>query len=375
MCTSRRIPDHPKRHGQSAREAYLDRVRGIAVLIMIEAHLLDSWTRTADRVRPAYGVAMLIAGFGAPLFLFLAGVSLIFSFESKVRKSGDPAAAWSAVRRRGWQIFGLAFLFRLQSFVLTAGYSASDLLKVDILNVMGPAIVLAGALGSLTNGRRTRAVIFLAAAIATAMLTPIVRTASIGWLPDPIEWYVRPRPMRTTFTMFPWAGFLFAGSVTGVAVERLRRMLRPGAVQTAVAAVSVLTALGAWEASFLPSIYGRSEFWTSSPTFFFLRAGLISATLPVAYFWERAPWRGLLSRWSPVETLGRSSLFVYWIHVEMVYGVVSRPFRRALTLDTALVAYAAFSAFLLALVLLKNRIVAVRHGEPRLASEPTRASI
>jgi len=33
----------------AARRAYLDVLRGIAVLVMIEAHVIDSWTRDADR--------------------------------------------------------------------------------------------------------------------------------------------------------------------------------------------------------------------------------------------------------------------------------------------------------------------------------------
>src|SRR3979411_771807 len=111
---------------------------------MIEAHVFDGWTRVAERQRPGFNYAMILGGFGAPLFLFLAGVSLVLSAESKYRKTGDLTTSWRAAQKRGWQIFGLAFLFRLQSFILTGGYSLIGLLKVDILNVMGPAIAFAG---------------------------------------------------------------------------------------------------------------------------------------------------------------------------------------------------------------------------------------
>ena len=127
----------------AARHAYLDRVRGVAVLIMIEAHVLDAWTRAADRTRPGFGYAMMLGGMGAPLFLFLAGVAVVLSAESKLRKTGDFQAAWTAARNRGWQVFGLAFLFRLQSYILSGGFSAVSLLKVDILNIMGPSIAMA----------------------------------------------------------------------------------------------------------------------------------------------------------------------------------------------------------------------------------------
>ena len=349
----------------AGRHAYLDRVRGLAVLIMIEAHVLDSWTRIADRSHPAFGYAMMLGGLGAPLFLFLAGVAVVLSAESKCRKTGDVAGAWNAVQKRGWQVFGLAFLFRLQSYILSGGFSATSLLKVDILNIMGPAIALAAIAGRAVTSARTRAVVFALSAGGIAMLTPIVRTTLLlDWLPDPIEWYFRPTPGRTNFTLFPWAGFVFAGAVVGVVVNGIRTADRAFRVQMGLATAAVLLAFLAYGTSFLPSIYAKSEFWTSSPTFFFLRAGLLALLLPLAFLWDRGPWRGAISRWSPVEALGRASLFVYWVHVEMVYGFLSRPLRRSLSLGEVLVAYALFTVFLLALVMLKDRLTDGRRRPP-----------
>ena len=335
----------------TGRRAYLDWVRGVAVLIMIEAHVLDSWTRSADRTRQAFGHAMVLAGFGAPLFLFLAGVAAVLSAQSKFTRHGDYAAAWRAVERRGWQIFGLAFLFRLQSFVLGGFTNAAGILKVDILNVMGPSIALVAIVGRTTGKKAVLGVGFAAVALGMGFLTPVVRvTPLLEWLPDPLEWYFRPVPGRTNFTLFPWAGFVLAGAAVGLAVAANRPYL-----QLKLAAAGATLALVAYQASFLPSIYERSDFWTSSPAFFLLRVGVLTSLLPIGYAWEHAPWRHKLSSWSPLEELGRASLFVYWIHVEMVYGFLSRPLRRALSLEAALAAIVVFTLFLLALVRLKNR--------------------
>jgi uncharacterized membrane protein len=358
------------------RQAYLDRVRGLAVLVMVEAHVLDGWTLVSERQRHGFINAMVLGGFAAPLFLFLAGVSLVLSAESKYRKTGDLTQSWRSVHRRGWQIFGLAFLFRLQSFILTGGYSLIGLLKVDILNIMGPAIAVAGLIGGRVKTRVARGIAFAAMAVAIAMLSPIVRlTPALNWLPDPVEWYFRPSPTRTNFTLFPWAGFVFAGAVVGLVVASMRRAEHPIRQQLGFATVSLLLAAAGYGASFLPSIYTRSEFWTTSPTFFLLRAGIIALILPLAYFWELAPWRGLISRWSPLEEFGRSSLFVYWIHVEMVYGFISRPLRRNLSFEAAILAYVLFTAFLLGLVLLKNRRVGLRKPGSLPATGPTPAPV
>jgi len=346
-----------------ARQAYLDWVRGVAVLIMVEAHVLDSWTSVDDRARPLFGRAMMLGGFGAPLFLFLAGVAVALSAESKYRKTGDFKGAWRAVQLRGWQIFGLAFLFRLQSYVLGGFTNAPSILKVDILNVMGPAIAASAAFGVMAGRRVTRGVLFAVVAVTIAMMTPIVRnTPLLNWLPDPVEWYFRPSPNRTNFTLFPWAGFVFAGALIGEAIDALKAPHRVPRLQAILAVAGLAVAYLGYQASFRPSIYERSEFWTSSPTYFFLRAGLLTALLPVGYLWERFPLRHKLSSWSPLEELGKASLFVYWVHVEMVYGFLSRPIRRSLTLEQAIVAYALFTVFLLGLVLVKNRLLEGRRA-------------
>ena len=337
------------------RQAYLDWVRGVAVLVMIEAHVFDSWTRDLDRTRPFFGYAMLLGGFGAPLFLFLAGIAACLSAESKHRRTGDFHASWGTVEKRGWQLFGLAFVFRLQSYILGGATNAIGLLKVDILNIMGPAIALAARSGRVLRGAEARGLWFAAAALGISLATPVVRTARwLDWLPDPIEWYFRPFPGRTNFTLFPWAGFVFAGAAAGTAIDRFRLVRRTGRLQLRLGLAGAALAGMAYCASFLPSIYERSDFWTSSPTFFLLRTGLLILVLPLGYLWEHAPGRHKSNLWSPLEELGKASLFVYWIHVEMVYGGLSRPLRRALSLEITVLAYLGFTLFLLGLVRLKH---------------------
>ena len=121
-------------------------------------------------------------------------------------------------------------------------------------------------------------------------------------------------------------------------------------------------ALTAREMSFLPPLDPRSAFWTTSASFFFIRLGLMVATLTAAWLWEQRPTAG--QRWSPLRAFGRSSLFVYWIHVEMVYGLVSLPFHRAFSLAGAWAALAVFSGFILACVIAKDRFSGWWKGRP-----------
>jgi membrane protein implicated in regulation of membrane protease activity len=79
--------------------------------------------------------------------------------------------------------------------------------------------------------------------------------------------------------------------------------------------------------------------------------------VPAAYALT-AVWRG-----AALEEFGRASLFVYWIHVEMAYGVLSTPLHRQLPFAWSLAAFALFSAVLFGLVRLKSRWT--RSGRPQ----------
>jgi uncharacterized membrane protein len=337
----------------SLRRGYLDWLRGVSVLIMIEAHTLDAWTRLDARHNSTYGWAMIVGGFAAPAFLFLAGIALALAAGSRLRRGKTSQEVAALARRRALQIFGLAFLFRLQSWAISGGDPAQALLKVDILNIMGLSMLAAALLWSAGKGRWDRAAWMLAATVAVAMFTPIVRaTPMLSPLPDPVEWYVRPIPGRGTFTLFPWSGFLLAGATIGVWLDAARTPAAERRLNLALAAIGLALTAGGYAASFLPAIYPESSFWTTSPTFFFLRLGVLILSLPVAYAWN-ALWTGR----SALQEFGQASLFVYWIHVELAYGVLSSPLHKTLTLGQAFTAYAIFTVALFGAAKLKDHVV------------------
>ena len=334
-----------------ARRGYLDWLRGVAVLIMIEAHVVDSWTAEAFRQSTAYRMAIVVGGMGAPLFLFLAGVAVALSASATLRRTGDEYAAASGVVRRGVHLFGLAFLFRIQAWIL--GWSAPlALLKVDILNIMGPSIAAAGVLWGAVRSRRARLLAFCAVSITLTLLTPLIHAAPVQALPDPLEAYIRPVPYLSNFVFLPWGVFVLAGVIPGLLLD-----LTPASRESRTNYWLIIGGLGiailAFAASYLPSPYAASDFWTTSPCFFLLRVGLMTAAIGLAFAWDCRPWGP--RRWSPLQQLGRSSLFVYWIHVELVYGLISRPLHGSLSLTQSLTAAGGFWVFMLFCSIAKDR--------------------
>jgi uncharacterized membrane protein len=339
------------------RRTYLDRIRGVAVLIMIQAHVLDSWTRTDARATWQFQWATIVAGFGAPLFLFLAGTSVALAAGSRLRRTGAHKEAARGVMKRGVWLFLLALVFRVQAWILGQG-RLRTLLKVDILNIMGPSIVAVAAMWGACRSARARVAAFAGTALALSLLTPIVRTTPLlDALPDPLEGYIRPLTgasiFLSNFCIFPWSGFVFAGAAVGVLIDCARAPEAERRLNAQLFAAGAALAGGAYAASYLPSPYTRSDFWGGSPAFFLIRTGLLIASVPIAYAWETVT---SAVPWSPLARLGRNSLFIYWIHVEMVYGLISRPVHRALTHEQAWAAYALFVVFIFLCSLAKDRV-------------------
>lgn len=340
------------------RLPFVDWLRGIGVVIMIEAHVLDAWMRLADRSLPHYTYARILAGWAAPTFLFLAGLSLTMGMGRQSAKGVPDAEAGRIGLRRGWRIFGIAFLFRLQS-VLVSGGTLRTFLKVDILNVMGLAMVLTAALWRLSSRPWGRALALAAGAAAISLATPLVRLAAwpAPW-PDALEAYIRPVAGRATFTLFPWAGFVVAGGAAGLAMARLSGEAGERRLMRWFGWVGLAAAAGGYGLSFLPSPYVDSQFWTSSPTFFLLRCGVMLTALAAVWLATpllAGPWAGagrVLTR------LGTSSLFIYWIHIEIVYGLISRPIQKRFSFSETALAWVVLVAAMYGAVLLKDRILA-----------------
>jgi len=339
--------------------SYVDWARGVAVLLMIEAHTSDAWTRLgpATRRTVSFRDATVLGGFAAPLFLWLAGLAVVLAATRAAERTGSRRAAVEMICRRGLEIFILGFLFRLQGFIITPGSHPVTLFRVDILNIMGPAIAVAGIVWGLARSATARVFWYAAIATAFAMVTPIVRTASsVGALPLWIQWYMRPFGEFTIFTLFPWAGFVFAGGAVGALIAAARDARAERRLQAILCAAGVaLVVLGFYTAG-RPSIYASSSFWTSSPTWFAIRVGILMIALTVIYGIEQAvshedtktrkknPWfRAFVFSWpAPLAAMGRNSLFIYWIHVELVYGYASWGWRHRLPLWGTAIAYALF---------------------------------
>src|ERR1700676_1499805 len=329
---------------RSGRLEYIDWMRGLACVLMFQTHCYDSWLSPEARKTAFFGWSQLGGTFPAPLFIFLAGISVALVTERQRAKGIERNAIARQTVLRGAEVFGLGLLFRVQEFVLAYRIAPwTDLLRVDVLNILGLSMILMGAVcwvtgrsgapGQSSEGWLQRARIRgilggLAGATAIAMVTPpLWATHRPRFLPWPIESYIDgvhifDAPQAWLFPLLPWSAFAFAGLAVGFFLfteiarrSEVRTFLGMGAAGFAACALSV-----AFDASPI-RLYAVYDYWHTSPSFLLMRCGILLGIMCFAYFWCR--W-GLPRRvFSPLQQLGKTSLLVYWVHIQFVYGGLS----------------------------------------------------
>lgn len=308
------IDHNPNNRNTSGRLAFLDWMRGFAVLIMLQGHVFHSFSRDELRGGGPYIFSQLMGGIGPAVFLFLTGITLAFLIDRRERQGWTPAERMKAGLRRACYLLVLAFLFRAQMWLFGYPFSGwEDLLKVDVLNCMGLTIGLLSLTALVSTRQRVRIAAIIGAAVAAG--SPLVSLADWSWLPAPVSAYFVPN--FNFFAFFPWAAFIAFGLSAG-SILRLTRGEDVGRLmQWAMLLGIVLLMAGEYAGNAGWSVYTRTDYWLNSPAMVVTKLGVLMIMLAVAFLWCE---HGVGEKWSWVRQLGTTSLIVYWTHIELVYG-------------------------------------------------------
>src|ERR1700723_3475063 len=96
------------------RLPFLDWVRGLAAVVMLQGPVFDSFLRKDLRDSGASTWSQFAGGMPPAVFLFLLGVTFAFLMDSQERKGFDAPSRWWAACKRSGYLFAAAFAFRLQ---------------------------------------------------------------------------------------------------------------------------------------------------------------------------------------------------------------------------------------------------------------------
>jgi uncharacterized membrane protein len=310
-------------HGQASRFQFVDLLRGWAVLIMIETHVVNALLLPDLKKQTFFTILSFVNGLVAPSFLFCAGFALAIALH---RKWDD----FIFLRRPFWR-----YLIRL-GFILIVGYSLhlpffsfSKLQSItdpalwitfyqsDILQAISVTLFAMVLFAVLLRNRK----LFLAGAGAIALLliytAPVVRDLDYSSMALWLRPFFTAR-YKSQFPLFPWSAFLIGGVIIGfwflqARQEKSERRFISNITILGVAAV-VLSVI----AEIVPvSIYPYHKFWRASPEFFFVRFGLVILFLVSLWWYEQ---KKTVRGTSIFSLFGQESLLVYVVHLSIVYG-------------------------------------------------------
>lgn len=285
------------------RVLVLDLLRLIAAVQMVQGHTIDAVLAPDYRHGALYQGWLWLRGLTSVAFLSVAGMSFhLATFRGRDERTYDPAASAARLRRAG-SLVALGYLLRLP-LPMAAHDDLASLLRLsaatDVLQCIGVSLAFLEVLVLVMPKRRAvEAVCGLLAIVVLGLSPQLARLDPSGpWLP--LLDYLTPRA-GSPFPLLPWSAHLLLGVALSPwlfgARWRLLRLLFTG---------GLLLALATLLRSVAPPLIADH----------LRRFGLVVVGLGLLSpleLWLRAGFA------KPLQ-LSRETLFIYALHVLLVYG-------------------------------------------------------
>jgi acyltransferase len=298
---------------ESRRIVFIDVLRLIAAVQMVQGHTLDALLAAELRSGPWFGAWSFARGLTSVAFLCAAGLAVVLAQEAS---RGEGAAGRKRRLWRALRLVLIGYAMHAPLGILWGHESRAALragLAVDVLQCIGASVALLELLPVLAPRRGSRAALACALGAACFVLAApfeaLIGSAFTGpwfWLAN----YVSPRG-GSLFPLLPWAGFVFWGMGIGLCVLPERGALSPARCALGLA--------GCGGALVLPVLCGAPLAMPGlqlSPAACALRLGLVlllAAALVIALE-GRVRLPSLLAR------LASETLFLYVSHVLVLYA-------------------------------------------------------
>lgn len=347
--------------GPVKRVDSVDLFRFVVLFFMIQGHLFRAYLLPSLRQETWFGLHEVFHGFVAPGFLFVAGFAAFLSFHNK---------------RQNYMRLDLGFFNRLRRilFVIAVGYwihlpffslrkvwqavrlstpQAANFLNVNILQCIGIGLLLFTLLAVLLKNEKAVVIVVALVGALFFLLEGKMQGVRLHPLIDPFLNYnpifQSPDGARTVvsyFPLFPWLGYLCMGIVAAFLYARMKKEYFFRLLLAAGLLTFPWFFLWFRSAGLANPLYNLISILN--------KAGAIFLLLCLCDL--------LLRRWGGrfldlLKRAGSESLFVYVLHLFVIYGSVfgqglMRLFANSLTVWPALLLFLAIQLLVFALALL-----------------------
>jgi uncharacterized membrane protein len=308
---------------QKPRYLYIDLLRGWAVLVMIEVHVVNTFLLQETRLEPWFQYLNFINGLVAPTFLFVSGYSFVLVAQ---RKWADYLAGnkvfWKQVGRI-MQVWGVGYALHIPVFSYARLMHETPEMwapfwKVDVLHCIAVSLLLMLLL--VVVMRRQKYFIWSIGVIGllAIFVAPLTWDVNLDAVMPPAIGNYFNAVHGSLFPLIPWLGFVFCGGMVSYAVVHLRETMEPDRIFRGIFIGGAVLLLVNLILAVLPfDLYPPHYFGRSSPMFVFIRMAIVLMFLSVLYFWEQKK----KSMQSIVSIAGAESLISYSFHLLVIYGM------------------------------------------------------
>ena len=203
---------------QSDRLVFIDLLKGLVLLMMIETHVFNPLLLPVYKEAPWFGLLNFINGLVAPSFLFASGFTFILSTSKTFDSKFDKTIFLRKLKRIG-VIFLLGYVLRLPQPNLSDLITKStDLqmrifLSVDILQCIAVGLLIFVLSSVIFNKEKSNLILIIIATFTVILISPIMWKIHFeNFMPVGIANYFN-RMNGSLFPLFPWIAFIFSGGI------------------------------------------------------------------------------------------------------------------------------------------------------------------
>jgi uncharacterized membrane protein len=314
---------------QAHRVIFIDLMRAIAVLQMVQGHTVDVLLAQQFRSTelPVYAVWHFLRGMTAPIFMFTAGTVFIYLFRSVKKPFKENYRLKKGIKRALLLIF-LGYMLRYPTWALFDFSNVTPdkwqmFFTVDVLQLIGVSLLILLLILFISEKLKLEFVAsFTIFSVLIFFSSPFID--QINWLsifPSPIAAYFY-SGTGSLFPLFPWSGYVVAGGVLGSYLAQNPRVFKTSRFSLLLAIFGAAFTFIALTSDVILK-YMQIDIanpQTEPNTIFFRMGFVLLLTALVSYVSlnvNRIPQIIILA--------GRNTLLIYIVHLVILYGSAWSP--------------------------------------------------